>query len=129
MRQQKARRTTKADETPEFQAFWSLWQPHARPTDGRGDARDEFTRHVEVYGEDPQDIVDGAAWFLRTLPKAEREFIPLAASWLNKRAYEDGCLKEREFQRRQQEKTSEAANSQTVIRLPSNHFMNRYSAS
>lgn len=109
----RARLKTKADETPEFQAFWNLWQPHARHTDGRGAARNEFFRHVEVLGSDPQDIVDGAAWFIRSLTERDREFIPLAASWLNRGAYEDMCEKERAFKARLAEKQE----PQNVVRF------------
>lgn len=87
----KARPTTKADETAEFVEFWECWRPYARHTDGRGSARDEFCRHVEQYKADPQDLVDGAKWFLLTMKEGDREFVPLAASWLNRRAYEDGA--------------------------------------
>lgn len=89
--------TTKADETPDFIAFWDAWRPFMRQTDGRGDARDTFFKHVWA-GVDPRDIVDGAKCFLRTLK--EREYIPLAASWINKRAYEDLALQERAYQAR-----------------------------
>jgi hypothetical protein len=89
--------TTKKDETQEFVDFWTAWQPYARQTDGRGDARDTFFKHVWA-GVDPRDIVDGAKCFLRTLK--EREYIPLAASWINKRAYEDLAIQERQHQQR-----------------------------
>lgn len=92
----KARPTSKADETPEFIAFWSVWQPHMHKNDGRGSARDEFFRHVEECGADPQDIADGAAWYIRS--REGEQFIPHAATWLNRRAYEDFAEKEREFQ-------------------------------
>jgi hypothetical protein len=89
--------TTKADETPEFVALWDMWRPLARQTDGRGDARDTFFKHVRA-GVDPKDIVDGARYFIRTLK--DREYIPLAASWINKRAYEDLAALERAHQAR-----------------------------
>lgn len=91
------RRLSKADETPEFREFWTLWQPKARHTDGRGLARDTFFSHV-ADGADPRDIVDGARWFLRGIK--DRQFIPLSATWLNRQAYEDLAEKEREFQAR-----------------------------
>ena len=110
----RARHTTKADETPEFQAFWTIWQPHARHTDGRGAARNEFFRHVEVLGADPQDIVDGAAWFVRNIPEKGSEYIPLVSTWLGRFAYEDFAEKERAFQARQ----SEAPKSSVVRFVP-----------
>jgi hypothetical protein len=100
---QRARHITKADETPEFQRFWEIWQPHMRPTDGRGAARNEFFRHVEERGADPQDIVDGAAWFFRNLKSEDTSFVPMASVWLNRGAYEDFCEKERAFQQRKAE--------------------------
>lgn len=111
----RSRPTTKADETTEFVAFWSLWRPHANLNDGRGSARDEFFRHVEEYGVDPQDIVDGAAWFIRSGGNQQRghDGRPIqqhAQTWLNKRQYEDGCESERAYQARQQEQAERAAN-------------------
>lgn len=95
--------TTKADETPDFVEFWNCWKPHARHTDGRGDARDTFFKHVNA-GADPRDIVDGAKYFIRTLKERDREYIPLAASWINRRAYEDMAESERALQRRIEER-------------------------
>jgi len=91
--------TTKSDETPEFVEFWNAWKPHARHTDGRGDARDTFFKHVNA-GADPRDIVDGAKYFIRTMKERDKEYIPLAASWINKRAYEDMAEAERTLQQR-----------------------------
>lgn len=91
--------TTKADETPDFVEFWTAWKPKMRSTDGRGDARDTFFKHVRA-GADPRDIVDGAKYFLRTLRERDLEYIPLAASWINKRAYEDMAEAERALQQR-----------------------------
>ena len=101
--------TTKADETPEFVAFWNLWRVHARHTDGRGDARDTFFKHVNA-GADPLDIVDGAKYFIRTMKERDREYIPLAASWINKRAYEDMAEAERAIQQRIAERQQQSAN-------------------
>lgn len=95
--------TTKADETPEFVSFWTAWRVHARHTDGRGDARDAFFKHVRM-GADPQDLVDGAAYFIRTMRDKDREYIPLAASWLGKRAYEDMAESERALQQKIRER-------------------------
>lgn len=110
----RSRPTTKAEETPEFVAFWTIWQPHMNVNDGRGSARNEFFRHVEEYGADPKDIVDGAAWFIRcggNQRKPNGDLFQLhAQSWLNKMAYEDGCEKERAFQARQTESQSNVVN-------------------
>lgn len=88
--------------TPEpagFPEFWEAWLPHARNTDGRGEAREAFRKHI-LNGAEPQDIVDGAKWFLRSMKEREREFIPLASTWLNREAYIDLCHKERAYQER-----------------------------
>ena len=76
-----------------FPEFWSIWRPFARKTDGRGLARETFAKHVRA-GADPQDIINGAAWFLRTLKERDREFIPLSATWMNRGTYEDDCILE-----------------------------------
>lgn len=101
----RARPMTKADETPEFQAFWAIWQPHMHKNDGRGSARDEFFRHVEVRGADPQDIVDGAAWYIRSGGQGEKSTCH-AQTWLNRCAYEDGAEKERQYQATLQERAA-----------------------
>jgi hypothetical protein len=90
--------TTKKDETPEFVEFWEkVWRSHARETDGRGDARDAFIAHVRA-GADPQDIVDGAKHLIRTFK--DFQFLPLAKTWINKRAYEDMAEQHRAHQAR-----------------------------
>ncbi len=128
----KARPTTKADETPEFVAFWNIWRPHMNPNDGRGAARDEFLRHVEQYGVDPQDIVDGASWFIRSGGNQKRSFDgnliqSHAMTWLNKRAYEDGAEMERDYRKRMAER-QQSANVVSIkpAPRPANHFMNRW---
>lgn len=104
--------TTKKDETPEFVEFWeNIWRPKMRPTDGRGDARDTFFKHVRA-GADPIDIIDGARFFIRTL--RDFQYIPLAASWINKRAYEDLAEQERAYQRRISERAKPQEQSNVV---------------
>lgn len=100
----RARITTKADETPEFIAFWEAWRPLMNRNDGRGSARDEFCRHVEEYGADPSDIVDGARWF--AFNGGNAEFKLHAQTWLNRRAYEDGAEQWRTYQARLAERQS-----------------------
>jgi len=95
--------TTKADETPAFIEFWSAWRPFARHTDGRGDARDAFFKHVKA-GADPQDIADGAKWFLHTMKEKDKEYIPLAATWIGRRSYEDQAEEYRAYEARRQER-------------------------
>lgn len=97
--------STKANETPEFVEFWETWRPMARETDGRGDARDTFLEHIK-RGSDPQDMVDGAKWFLRHVLK-DREFIPLATSYLNRRGYEDHAEEYRAYEAKRNERKQE----------------------
>ena len=88
--------------TPEpemFADFWTIWQPVSRHTDGRGLARETFRKHV-LNGVEPQDIVDGARWFVRSLSDRDRDFVPLSSTWLNREAFLDICDKERAYQAR-----------------------------
>lgn len=103
--------------------------------DGRGAARDEFFRHVELYGADPQDIVDGARWFIKTGGNQRRAsdgglIQSHASSWLNKRAYEDGCDEWRADQARIAEREAQRqSDNVTPIRrgvLPDTHFSKRW---
>lgn len=116
--------TTKEDETPEFVAFWENWRPSKRKNDGRGDARDCFLSHVRA-GADPQDIVDGAKWYLRQLTSRDKEYIPLAATWLNRRDYEDGADQERAFQEQIKQRRMVPANDARP-KLPPNHFSRQW---
>lgn len=108
----KARHTTKADETPEFLAFWEVWKPIMHKNDGRGSARNEFFRHVEVLGTDPQDIVDGARWFVRNGGNSEYKLH--AQTWLNRGAYEDGAESERAYQAKQEQRASNVVSIQPM---------------
>ena len=113
---------TRPDECEQFIKFWDLWRPYMRKTDGRGLARETFAKHVRA-GADPEDIVLGAAWFLRTMKEKDREFIPLSSTWLNRGSYEDLCEHERKYQ--------DALSGANVVQmqqpasravLPANHF-------
>lgn len=120
----KKQRSSKADETQEFQQFWEAWKPFARDTDGRGAARDAFLDHVKS-GADPQDIVDGARFFLRTMK--DKQFVPLVQTWLNRRAFEDMAEQERTYQERASQREKERTQpSSVVVALPANHFMRNY---
>lgn len=116
------RKITKADETPHFLTFWSQWQPHMRQTDGRGLAREAFLKQV-WEGANPQDIVDGAAYFLRTLK--DKAFIPLAATWIHRESFEDLAEEERRYQSRIQERSQPSDNVVRMVSLPKHHFQNR----
>jgi len=120
-----ARPTTKADETPEFLDFWNTWQPVMHKNDGRGSARDEFFRHVEVRGADPRDIADGAKWYV--YDGGNREYKLHAQTWLNRRAYEDGADRWRKHQARMAE--IEASKSSNVVALkqpPKSKFLQEW---
>lgn len=80
-----------------FSSFWEIWKPYARHTDGRGLARETFRKHV-LNGAMPQDIIDGAKWFVRNLSARDREYVPLSATWLNRETWADLCEKERAYQ-------------------------------
>lgn len=92
--------------TPEpegFADFWTVWRPHMRHTDGRGEAREAYRKHI-LMGAEPQDIIDGATGFFRFMPEKDKPYVPLAASWLNKEAYPDWAERERDFRRRSEER-------------------------
>lgn len=95
-----------------FAEFWSQWRPHARKTDGRKLARETFARHV-ASGADPEDIVLGAAWFLRTMKERDREFIPLSSTWMNRGSYEDDCV----FERQRIEKLEQVKRPANVVQM------------
>lgn len=90
-----------------FPEFWAVWQPHARHTDGRGLAREAFRKHV-LNGAMPQDIIDGAKWFIRNLSARDREYVPLSSTWLNRETWADLCERERAFQERQAQTAPES---------------------
>lgn len=98
----------KREEPEGFADFWAVWRPHARHTDGRGLAREAFAKHLKD-GAVPQDMIDGARYFFRTMKERDREFVPLSATWLNRGAYEDMAEAERALQQRVVER-AQAAN-------------------
>lgn len=125
MQESKARRTTKADECPDFLRFWDAWRIHMNRNDGRGAARDEFCRHVERHGVDPADIADGALWFLYRGGN-KGDYRVHAQTWINRRAYEDGCDDWRKLQASiaaRQDSNVVAIKPKTV--LPETHFLRR----
>ena len=92
-----------------FDSFWGQWRKIARHTDGRGLARETYRKHI-LNGAEPQDIIDGASWFIRNLSDRDREYVPLSSTWLNRGSYEDACEKERAFK----ESLTEAPKSSVV---------------
>lgn len=100
--------------TPEpagFAEWWAEWLPIARHTDGRGLARETFRKHV-LNGAEPQDIIDGAKWFKRSLSERDKEFVPLSSTWLNRESYLDMAEKERAYQQRLSEQST------NVVQIP-----------
>ena len=116
-------RKVKTPEPDGFAEFWSVWSPHMRHTDGRGDARNAYRKHV-LMGMEPQDIIDGAKGFFRFMPEKDKPYVPLAASWLNKEAYPDWAVKEREYQARLAERESNVVSIKP--QLPDNHFSRQW---
>ena len=119
------KRMDREQEPEGFAEFWAVWRPHARHTDGRGQALKTYRKHV-LKGASPADILDGAKCFIRTMKERDREFIPLASSWLNKEAYVDLAGDQREWEARREARLSRQAVSNVVPILPKNHFMNIY---
>lgn len=100
-----------------FSEFWAVWRPMMRRSDGRGDARETYRKHI-LKGAEPADMIDGAKAFLRDIPEKDRPYIPLAASWLNKEAYLDWCEKERAYQAKLAER---AENVVSIKSAPTNY--------
>jgi len=110
--------------SPEFEAFWKVWQPHMRKTDGKGDANDAFEAYVNA-GYTVEDIIDGAKCQIRLLLESgEIKFIQLVKTWLNRRGFEELAVRERAYQARQAERAVEASKPASIAKpkLPDNHF-------
>lgn len=95
-----------------FDTFWRIWREHQRKSDGRGKARPAYQQMLE-RGADPQDIIDGASWYLRNMSERDAPYIPLASSWLRSERWLDDAEKEREYQSRLQEREKE----QNVVQM------------
>lgn len=110
-----------------FETFWAIWRPVMRNTDGKGLAREAYRKQL-LRGADPQDIIDGASWFVRNLSEKTRDYVPLSATWLNRETYDGLCDKEREFKDRIE--SSQAQQNIVPIRvkaeLPANHFSRQW---
>lgn len=99
-------RFAREDAEAAFLEFWTLWRKHMRKTDGRGKARPAWQQMIEA-GADAQEIIDGAAWYLRNLSERDAPYIPLAASWLRSERWVDDCEQERAYQARLNERPAE----------------------
>lgn len=109
-----------------FAEYWREWMPHRRKNDGRGEARAAYRKHI-LAGAEPADIIDGARAYLRSLTAAEKPYIPLAATWLNREAYADWCEQERAYQRRLQERQNGQENVVSIRpQLPETHFSRQW---
>lgn len=110
-----------------FAEFWEgVWRKHARHTDGRGLARDAFRKHV-LAGSDPQDIIDGAKCFFRTMKERDREFVPLSSTWINREAYIDLAQQEREYQAKMEEgRRRREEVPENVVQMPERRVKTAY---
>ena len=84
-------------EPPGFDTLWKLWLPYARKTDGRGKARPTYLKWLQD-GADPQDMIDGAQWHLRSLSERDRPYINLLSVYLNSERWADECEQWRKWQ-------------------------------
>jgi hypothetical protein len=76
-------------------------------------AREAFAKHVKA-GACPQDIIDGAKYFFRTMKDKDRDYVPLSATWMNRGSYEDSAEAERALQQKLRER---AVSQPNVIAL------------
>lgn len=107
---------SKQQESEEFRAFWSIWRPNARHTDGRGLARETFAKLVK-NGADPQDVIDGAKWFFHTMKDRDRDYVPLSSTWLNRQSFEDLAEQYRAYEARRQERQRSQEQSTNVVSI------------
>lgn len=114
-------RKTREEEPQGFADFWAVWLPISRHTDGRGLARTTYRSHI-LAGAMPQDIIDGAKWFIRNLKERDKEFVPLAATWINREAYSDFAALERRYQESLTAKRENVVPIRQAAPLPDNHF-------
>jgi hypothetical protein len=105
-----------------FAEFWQIWSPIKRRNDGRADARATYTKHIKA-GVDPQDIIDGASWYVRNTPPGY-EYVPYAATWMNRGVWEDDCIKERESRERRAENVVQMR----PIEVPKSKFLQEFEA-
>lgn len=101
MKPKHARPTRKTDETPLFIELWeTVWPAVRSQYDGRAFAREAYFRHVWWNDADEQDIVDAARFYVRTATTSNDNRRLLFSNWMDRGAYEDLAVQERDFQRR-----------------------------
>lgn len=79
-----------------FETLWTLWRDHARKTDGRGKARPTYRKWL-LEGAEPQDMIDGARWHIRSLSERDKPYINLLSVYLNSERWVDECEMERAY--------------------------------
>jgi hypothetical protein len=85
------------DEPEGFEQLWLLWRDYARKSDGRGKARPTYRNWLRE-GANPDDILCGARWHVRSMKPEERPYIQLLSVYLNSERWADECEKERQYQ-------------------------------
>lgn len=94
------------EQEPEgFEDLWQLWLPHSRNSDGRGKARPTYRKWL-LAGANPADILDGARYHLRATPEKDKPYIQLLSTYLNDERWKDECLRERAYQARLAERST-----------------------
>ena len=107
-----------------FEALWTLWRDQARKSDGRGKARPTYRQWLQA-GADPQDMIDGARWHLRSLSERDQPYIQLLSVYLNSERWKDECEKERAYRERQAE-VARVANVTPLHRPGQTAFLRDY---
>lgn len=110
-----------------FSAFWDIWRPHRRKNDGRGDARERY-RKCLLAGANPERIAAGAAWYIRTMKNEERPYIPLAATWLHREAYEDCADDKAAYEASKAKSEADAAANVTKFPTGQTSFLKKFNA-
>lgn len=114
----------KTQEPEGFEELWQVWRPYARHTDGRGKARPTYIKWLQE-GADPQDIIDGARYHIRSKPEKDRPYINLLSVYINSERWVDECKEERAYQQRLADR-SNVVELKPSVQLPANHFSRRW---
>lgn len=114
-------------EPPGFADFWSVWKAHQRKTDGRGKARPAYQQMIDA-GHSPEDIIDGARWYLQCMKPEERPYIPLASSWLRAERFTDDCEQWRAYQQRKEAREHPVENVVQLQPTGKTDFLRKFEA-